>query len=121
MEPPHAAAETALARLSSARNACQTRRGALSKLGGRNGSCDTTGRSVFDIGSAKMTIAPTTANESWKPVAKSSFVSQHRSRNAAAARLFSAKTRRSKNAPPNKIELMIAARRLERCKLVTAA
>ena len=36
-------------------------------------------------------IAPTTTNESWKPVEKSSFVSQQKRKKAAAARLLSTK------------------------------
>src|SRR5438552_5709322 len=52
--------------------------------------------------------SPTTANESWNPVEKNSFVSQQRRRNAAAARLFNAKTLRSKKKPPRRIEHITA-------------
>ena len=66
-------------------------------------------------------IAPTTANESWKPVEKSSFVFQQKRKKAAAARLLRTKTLRSKKKPPKRIEAITAARTLETCSPVTAA
>src|SRR5437016_8077759 len=120
-EPIQAARETEAPRKSHSRRACIRRFGPRNKLRGKKGSGAPQRCKNPKRGSANNMIAPTTANESWKPVEKSSFVSQQRRKKAAAARLLSTKTLRSKKKQPSRIEAITAARTLETCSPVTAA
>src|SRR6266487_2098224 len=95
-EPIQAASETEAPRKSHSKAACIRRFGPRNKLRGKKGSGAPQRCKNPKRGSANNMIAPTTANESWKPVEKSSFVSQQRRKKAAAARLLSTKTLRSK-------------------------
>src|ERR1700720_396427 len=93
----------------------------LTSRRGKNGSVEPNWCNHLERGLAHKIIPVTTANDSWKPVEKNSFVSQERRKNPAAARLFKAKTFRSKKKPPSRIELITAARILETCRPVMAA
>src|SRR5262245_60079633 len=95
-EPIHAASETDAPPQSQSQLECIHRRGPLTRLCGRKGSGAARRWKILKNGSAKSTIAPTTAKKSWNPVENSSFVFQQRMKNAAAARLFGKNTRRSK-------------------------
>src|SRR5213596_2107118 len=120
-EPIHAASDTDAPRQSHSKLECIQRRGPRSKVRGKKGSGAAQRCKSRKSGSANKTIAPTTANESWKPVENSSFVSQQSRKKAAAARLLARKAFRSKNKPPSKIEAIAAALMLETCRPVTAA
>src|SRR5438067_12473140 len=120
-EPAQAASETLLPRHTQSKAECIQCRSPRTSVRGKKGSGALQRCNNLQIGSATNTIAPTTANESWNPVEKSSFVSQQRRKTAAAARLLRTKTFRSKNKPPSRIELITAARTLETWSPVTAA
>src|SRR5439155_25501332 len=95
-EPIQAARETEAPRKSHSRPACIRRFGPRNKLRGKKGSGAPQRCKNPKRGSANNMIVPTIANESWKPVEKSSFVYQQGRKKVAAERLLSAKSVREK-------------------------
>src|SRR5437667_10497960 len=115
-EPIHAASDTDAPRQSHSKLECIQRRGPRSKVRGKKGSGAAQRCKSRKSGAANKTIAPATANESWKPVENSSFVSRQSRKKAAAARVLARKAFRSENKPRSKIEGSAGALMLDTCR-----
>src|SRR5205085_11556838 len=109
-DPTQAANDTDAARAIHLTPLFRARPRAVNRLRGKKGSGANRAFRNRNVGSCNRRIAPTTQNESWKPTAKSSFVSQQRIRVAAAARLLNSNAFRSTMNPPSKTALITAAR-----------